>query len=76
MVSLEPDVTVNGATLKMIQAGDGNWYAYIAEKTMAENADNLLPLLDTRRYSTADCRLDTISDGTPMQMQFILVLIL
>ena len=26
----EPDVTVNGATLKMIQAGDGNWYAYIA----------------------------------------------
>ena len=29
--SAEPDVTVNGATLKMIQAGDGNWYAYIAE---------------------------------------------
>ena len=27
---LEPDVTVNGATLRMIQAGDGNWYAYIA----------------------------------------------
>ena len=39
--SSEPDVTVNGATLKMIQAGDGNWYAYIAEKTMAENATTL-----------------------------------
>ena len=38
----EPDVTVNGATLKMIQAGDGNWYAYIAEKTMAENATDII----------------------------------
>ena len=28
---LEPDVTVNGGNLKMVQAGDGNWYAYIAD---------------------------------------------
>ena len=35
---LEPDVTVNGATLKMIQAGDGNWYAYIAENDMIATA--------------------------------------
>ena len=28
---LEPDVTVNGGNLKMIQAGDGNWYAYIVQ---------------------------------------------
>ena len=39
---LEPDVTVNGATLKMMQAGDGNWYAYIAEKSVAENMQSEL----------------------------------
>ena len=32
--SPEPDVTVNGATLNMVQAKDGNWYAYIAESTI------------------------------------------
>ncbi len=35
----EPDVTVNGATLTMVQASDGNWYAYIAERDMAIAAD-------------------------------------
>ena len=35
---LEPDVTVNGATLKMIQAGDGNWYAYIAQSDRIADA--------------------------------------
>ncbi|PIW32484.1 MAG: hypothetical protein COW27_03925, partial [Nitrosopumilales archaeon CG15_BIG_FIL_POST_REV_8_21_14_020_37_12] len=24
----EPDVTINGKTLRMVQATDGNWYAY------------------------------------------------
>ena len=38
---LEPDVTVNGATLKMMQAGDGNWYAYIAESKIIAIADSL-----------------------------------
>ena len=33
-ISPEPDVTVNGATLNMVQAKDGNWYAYIAESTI------------------------------------------
>ena len=27
----EPDVTVNGKDLRMIQAVDGNWYGYFAE---------------------------------------------
>ena len=31
VADLEPDVTVNGGNLKMIQAGDGNWYAYIVQ---------------------------------------------
>ena len=48
--SPEPDVTVNGATLRMIQSADGNWYAYIVEKTMAEKAVELFP---TAAYSTS-----------------------
>ena len=27
----EPDVTVNGQDLRMVQATDGNWYAYFAD---------------------------------------------
>src|SRR3972149_5048376 len=37
----EPDVTVNGKRLRMAQATDVNWYAYIADKTMANAADTL-----------------------------------
>lgn len=36
----EPDVTINGKTLRMVQAVDGNWYAYFADKTMAMIADS------------------------------------
>jgi hypothetical protein len=35
----EPDVTVNGKTMRMVQATDGNWYGYFADKTMAQTAD-------------------------------------
>ncbi len=35
----EPDVTVNGQDIQMVQATDGNWYAYFAEASMAEAAD-------------------------------------
>jgi hypothetical protein len=35
----EPDVTVNGKTLRMVQSVDGNWYGYFADKTMAQTAD-------------------------------------
>src|SRR3989304_4497475 len=37
----EPDVTVNGKTVRMVQASDGNWYAYIMDRTMALAADKL-----------------------------------
>ncbi|ABK78664.1 hypothetical protein CENSYa_2061 [Cenarchaeum symbiosum A] len=37
----EPDVTVNGQILRMVQATDGNWYAYFAETTMALRADEM-----------------------------------
>jgi plastocyanin len=35
----EPDVTVNGKILRMVQAVDGNWYGYFADETMANIAD-------------------------------------
>ena len=37
----EPDVTINGAKLRMAQATDGNWYGYFAEKDQAIIADSL-----------------------------------
>jgi hypothetical protein len=35
----EPDVTVNGKILRMVQAVDGNWYGYFADETMVNTAD-------------------------------------
>ena len=35
----EPDVTVNGKKVRMAQASDGNWYAFIAEVDQAQYAD-------------------------------------
>ncbi|CAE6486890.1 hypothetical protein [Candidatus Nitrosotenuis uzonensis] len=35
----EPDVTVNGKKLRMIQAVDGNWYGYFADRNQAQIAD-------------------------------------
>ncbi len=35
----EPDVTVNGKTLRMVQAVDGNWYGYFADNYQAYTAD-------------------------------------
>ena len=37
----EPDVTVNGKILRMVQAVDGNWYGYFADKTQADTADDI-----------------------------------
>ena len=36
----EPDVTVNGHILRMVQAVDGNWYGYFADRDMAQIADS------------------------------------
>ena len=35
----EPDVTVNGKDMRMVQATDGNWYAYFADRLQAQTAD-------------------------------------
>ena len=39
----EPDVTINGKTLRMVQATDGNWYAYFANIGKAKIADSTVP---------------------------------
>ncbi len=36
----EPDVTLNGKILRMVQATDGNWYAYFANVEKAKIADS------------------------------------
>ena len=40
----EPDVTLNGNSLRMIQATDGNWYAYFAHVDKAKIADSTVGL--------------------------------
>ena len=41
IADLEPDVTLNGGNLKMIQAGDGNWYAYIVQNQSSYGQNDL-----------------------------------
>ena len=36
----EPDVTVNGSILRMVQGVDGNWYGYFADRDQAQIADS------------------------------------
>ena len=38
----EPDVTLNGNKLRMVQATDGKWYAYFANLQMAKKADQIV----------------------------------
>ncbi len=40
----EPDVTINGELLRMVQANDGNWYAYFANVNFAKQADSTVGL--------------------------------
>lgn len=41
----EPDVTVNGKDLRMVQATDGNWYAYFADRSNAQTADSTVGVI-------------------------------
>ncbi len=38
----EPDVSINGDQLRMVQATDGKWYAYFANLQMAKKADQIV----------------------------------
>ena len=50
----EPDVTVNGKILRMVQAVDGNWYGYFADRERATIADVLSQIKTERIYLTVD----------------------
>jgi hypothetical protein len=61
----EPDVTVNGKILRMVQAVDGNWYGYFADRNMAQIADSTSTVdgegLDFGTFCEAGF---TMTDGT------------
>ena len=38
----EPDVTLNGNDLRMVQSTDGKWYAYFANVNLAKKADQIV----------------------------------
>ena len=38
-ISASPDITVNGDAVRMVEATDGNWYAYIADESAVANVN-------------------------------------
>ncbi|WP_316506191.1 peptidase [Nitrosopumilus sp.] len=57
----EPDVTLNGKTLRMVQASDGNWYAYFANADKAKIADSTVGLNGEGLDFGVFCSRDTSS---------------
>ncbi len=57
----EPDVTINGKTLRMVQATDGNWYAYFANVDKAKIADSTVGLAGEGLDFGVFCSRDTSS---------------
>jgi len=60
----EPDVTINGKILRMVQASDGSWYAYFANVDKAKTADSTVGLsgegLDFGVFCSRDTPLSII----------------
>jgi len=59
----EPDVTINGKNLRMVQATDGNWYAYFANADKAKIADSTVGLEGEGLDFGVFCGRDTSSLG-------------
>ena len=57
----EPDVTINGKSLRMVQATDGNWYAYFANVDKAKIADSTVGLSGEGLDFGVFCSRDTSS---------------
>ena len=55
----EPDVTINGKILRMVQATDGNWYAYFAHVDKAKAADSTVGLAGEGLDFGVFCSRDT-----------------
>ena len=60
----EPDVTVNGKIVRMLQGSDGLWYAYFADRTQATLADATADEEDGYGLDFGDlCNRNTVIDG-------------
>ena len=59
----EPDVTINGKSLRMVQATDGNWYAYFANVNKAKMADSTVGLAGEGLDFGVFCSRDTTALG-------------
>jgi len=59
----EPDVTINGKSLRMVQASDGNWYAYFANVDKAKVADSTVGKAGEGLDFGVFCSRDTASLG-------------
>ena len=57
----EPDVTLNGKSLRMTQATDGSWYAYFANVDKAQQADSTVGLAGEGLDFGVFCSRDTSS---------------
>jgi len=57
----EPDVTINGKILRMVQATDGQWYAYFANVAKAKTADSTVGLAGKGLDFGVFCSRDTLS---------------
>ena len=55
----EPIVTINGNTLRMVQATDGNWYGYFADDTQARIADSTTDFVGSGLDFGTICTSDT-----------------
>ncbi|WP_343045186.1 peptidase [Nitrosopumilus oxyclinae] len=57
----EPDVTINGKSLRMTQATDGSWYAYFANVDKAKQADSTVGLAGEGLDFGVFCSRNTLS---------------
>ena len=57
----EPDVTINGKSLRMVQTTDGSWYAYFANVVKAKEADSTVGLSGEGLDFGVFCSRDTNS---------------
>jgi len=63
----EPNITVNGKTLRMVQSSDGNWYGYFADRRSAQIADQTVVDAGTPGQGTdfgTFCSIFTGTEGT------------
>ena len=59
----EPDVTINGKSIRMVQATDGKWYAYFANLDKAKIADQTVGLAGQGLDFGEFCSKDTTVFG-------------